>query len=107
MTLRRSIRKTLRSRGTHGFHHWAIGARNFDAAVAEFKSNGCEEAFSDISPRGVRIAYFDTTRDLPGMLEVIEMTAGVEEQYRYMYQAAKDRDSRYAVVQFEPKASFS
>ena len=98
--------ETLRSRGTHGFHHCAIGVRNFDAAVAEFNSNGYEEAFSDISPRGVRIAYFDTTRDLPGMLEVIEMTAGVEEQYRYKYQAAKDRDGRYVVIQLEPKASF-
>jgi len=99
--------ETLRSRGAHGFHHWAIGARDFDAAVAGFKSNGYEEAFSDISPRGVRVAYFDTTRDLPGMLEVIEMTAGAEEQYRHMYQAAKDWDGRHAVVRLEPKTSSS
>ena len=99
--------ETLRSRGAHGFHHWAIGARDFDAAVAEFKSNGYEEAFSDIAPRGVRVAYFDTTRDLPGMLEVIEMTTGVEEQYRRMYQAAKDWDGRHAVVPLEPKTSSS
>jgi hypothetical protein len=30
------------------------------------------DAFSDISPRGVRVVYFDATRDLPAMLEVIE-----------------------------------
>jgi hypothetical protein len=55
----------------------------------------------------VRVAYFDTTRDLPGMLEVIEMTAGVEEQYQHMYQAAKDWDGRYAVVRLEPKTPSS
>jgi Glyoxalase/Bleomycin resistance protein/Dioxygenase superfamily len=66
--------KTLKARGAHGFHHWAIGAKDFDDTVACFKRQGYPEAFSDISPRGVRVVYFDTTRDLPGMLEVIEMT---------------------------------
>jgi len=31
------------------------------------------------------------------------MTAGVEEEYRRMYQAAKDWDGRHAVVRLEPK----
>jgi hypothetical protein len=95
--------ETVKARGAHGFHHWAIGARDFDATVARFGSQGYEEAFSDISPRGVRIVYFDTTRDLPGMLEIIEMTADVEEQYWQMYQAAKEWDGRHAVVHLEPK----
>ena len=82
-TRRRSIRETLKARGAHGFHHWAIGAPDFDAAVARHKALGYAEAFSDISPRGVRVVYFDTTRDLPGMLEIIEMTADAEEQYRH------------------------
>ncbi len=97
--------ETLKARGAHGFHHWAIGARDFDATVARFKSQGYEEAFSDISPRGVRVVYFDTSRNLPGMLEVIEMTADVEEQYRQMYQAAKEWDGHYAVIKLQPKKS--
>ncbi len=83
----------------------AIGARDFDAAVAEYKSRGYQEAFSDISPRGVRVVYLDTSRDLPGMLEIIEMTADVEEQYRRMYQAAREWDGRHAVNRIEPKKS--
>ena len=97
-------RDTLAARGIHGFHHWAIGARDFDATVAAYKARGYEEVFSDISPRGVRIVYLDTTPDLPGMLEFIEMTDDVEEQYRAMYQAAKDWDGKTHIVhRLQPK----
>ena len=97
-------RETLKARGAHGFHHWAIGARDFDAAVARHKALGYAEAFSDISPRGVRVVYFDTTRDLPGMLEIIEMTADAEEQYRTIYQAAKEWDGKTCIVhRLQPK----
>jgi hypothetical protein len=95
--------ETLKARGAHGFHHWAIGARDFDGVVARFNGLGYPEAFSDISPRGVRVVYFDTTRDLPGMLEIIEMTTDVEEQYRAMHQAAKDWDGQHAVIKLQPK----
>lgn len=96
-------RETLEARGAHGFHHWAIGARDFDATAAGFTKQGYVEAFSDISPRGVRVVYFDTTRDLPGMLEIIEMTSDVEEQYRRMYQAAKAWQGRHEVIELQPK----
>ncbi len=96
-------RETLKARGAHGFHHWAIGARDFDATKAQYASQGYQEAFSDLSPRGVRVVYLDTSRDLPGMLEIIEMTADVEEQYRRMYQAAQEWDGNYAVHRLEPK----
>jgi Glyoxalase/Bleomycin resistance protein/Dioxygenase superfamily len=97
-------RETLAARGAHGFHHWAIGARNFDATVAAYRAGGYAEVFSDLSPRGVRIVYLDTSADLPGMLEIIEMTADVEEQYRRMYQAAKEWDgTTYMVHRLQPK----
>jgi hypothetical protein len=95
--------ETLKARGAHGFHHWAIGARDFDATVTHYKSLGYEEVFSDISPRGVRIVYVDTSRDLPGMLEIIEMTADVEEQYRTMQQAAAEWDGTHTVHRIAPK----
>jgi hypothetical protein len=95
--------ETLKARGGHGFHHWAIGARAFDAAVARYKAQGYREAFSDISPRGVRIVYLDTSAALPGMLEIIEMTADVEAQYHRMYQEAKDWDGTHAVHRLAPK----
>lgn len=97
-------RETLAKRGAHGFHHWAIGARDFDAAVARYKKQGYAEVFSDISPRGVRVVYVDTTADLPGMIEIIEMTADVEAQYQRMYEAARAWDGTFAVHQLQPKA---
>jgi hypothetical protein len=36
---------------------------------------------------GFRVVYFDTSRDLPGMLEIIEMNADAEEGFHKMYQA--------------------
>jgi hypothetical protein len=98
-------KETLKARGAHGFHHWAIGARDFDATVAHYKSKGYRETFSDISPRGVRVVYLDTSTDLSGMLEIIEMTADVEEQYKHMYDAARTWDGRHSVVRLKPKPS--
>ena len=37
--------ETLKARGAHGFHHWAIGARDFDKSVAHHRSLGYAEAF--------------------------------------------------------------
>jgi hypothetical protein len=96
-------RETLKTRRAHGFHHWAIGARDFDATKAQYESHGYQEAFSDLSPRGVHIVYLDSSRDLPGMLEIIEMTADVEEQYRRMYQPAQEWGGKFLVHRLEPK----
>ena len=96
--------ETLKARGAHGFHHWAIGARDFDATVAHYKALGYPEVFSDISPRGVRVVYVDTSSDLPGMLEIIEMTADVEEQYRTMQRAVQEWDgTSFVVHKLQPK----
>jgi len=85
------FQETLKARG-HGFHHWAIGARDFDKATAEYRSRGYQEVFSDTAPAPLqcRVVYFDTGRDLPGMLEVIEINAATEEVYRQMYEAARE-----------------
>ena len=63
------FRETLKARGAHGFHHWAIGARDFENTATQYRSRGYQEAFSDLAPMGFRVVYFDTSRDLPGMLE--------------------------------------
>jgi hypothetical protein len=83
------------------FHHWAIGARDFDKTVAHYRSRGYAEAFSDTAPMGFRVVYFDTTRDLPGMLEVIEMNAAAEQGFHQMYQAAREWDGAYTVNRIE------
>src|SRR3984885_14736158 len=92
------FRETLKARGAHGFHHWGIGARDFEKTVAHYRSRGYAEAFSDTAPMGFRVVYFDTSRDLPGMLEVIEMNAAAEQGFHTMYQAAQEWDGETHIV---------
>jgi hypothetical protein len=92
------FQETLKARGAHGFHHWAVGARDFEKAAAAYRARGYEEAFSDTAPMGYRIVYFDTSRDLPGMLEVIEVNAAAEEGFHDMFHAAKEWDGKGHVV---------
>ncbi len=47
---------------------------------------------------GFRVVYFDTTRDLPGMLEVIEMNDAAEPGFHSMYRAAQEWDGKGHVV---------
>jgi hypothetical protein len=98
------FRETLKARGAHGFHHWAIGVRDFEKTVAQYRSRGYQEAFSDFAPMGFRVVYFDTTRDLPGMLEIIEINAAAEEGFHKIYQAAREWDGKaHTVHRLEPK----
>jgi hypothetical protein len=87
----------------YGFHHWAIGSRDLDGTVADYRSRGFDVAFSDRSPRGVRIAG-DT---VPGMLEIIEVTDALEDIYLDMYKASLDWDGSQPVrkaVAIDPKS---
>src|ERR1700733_8591276 len=92
------FRETLKARGAHGFHHWGIGVRDFEKAEAHYRSLGYAEAFSDTAPMGFRVVYFDTSRDLPGMLEVIEMNAAAEQGFHTMYRAAHEWDGKTHTV---------
>ncbi|XSC47435.1 VOC family protein [Bradyrhizobium sp. RDT10] len=57
--------ETIMTKG-YGFHHWAICSKSLDEDVARHEAAGYPVAFSDVSPRGVRIVYIDTTRDFAG-----------------------------------------
>ncbi|MFT4116062.1 VOC family protein [Bradyrhizobium sp.] len=85
--------ETIKVKG-HGFHHWAICSKDFDADVARYEAAGYPVVFSDVSPRGVRIVYVDTSRDLPGMLEIIETTDALESIYHSYFAAAQDWDGK-------------
>ena len=43
-------------------------------------------------PSGSRVIYVDSTRDLPGMIELVEHTPEQERTYTEMYEAALDWD---------------
>jgi hypothetical protein len=72
----------------YGFHHWGVLTQAFDADVDRYRALGYEEAFSDRLPSGARVVYMDATRDLPGMIELVEHTAEQERVYTEIYQAS-------------------
>jgi hypothetical protein len=76
----------------HGFHHWAVGVRDLNAAIARYAEFGYPVAFSDVVPSGARIVYVDATADLPGMIELIEMNVQQEDMYTAFRNAALDWD---------------
>jgi hypothetical protein len=94
------FQETLKARGAHGFHHWGIGARDFDASAAQFRARGYQEAFTDTAPDplGCRVIYFDTGRDLPGMLEVIEINAATEDAFFNIHEAAREWNGKDHIV---------
>ena len=76
-----SVFRDIADRRGHGFHHWGVATDRFEAEAARYAQRGYELAFYDVLPVGSRIAYFDTTRDLPGMVELIEMNEAQERRY--------------------------
>jgi hypothetical protein len=72
----------------YGFHHWAILTTSFDDDVARYAAAGYEEAFFDRLPSGSRVIYVDATRDLPGMIELVEHSDAQERVYTEIYRAA-------------------
>jgi hypothetical protein len=72
----------------YGFHHWARVTKTFDADVARYAEFGYEEAFADRLPTGSRVVYMDATRDLPGMIELVEHTRAQEHVYTEIYRAS-------------------
>jgi hypothetical protein len=89
-----SVYRELIDKRGHGFHHWAVASKDFEADIERYRAMGYEVAFSDRSPSGVRVVYMDATRDLPGMIEIIEMTDALEARYTEMYEASRSFDGR-------------
>ena len=78
----------------YGFHHWAIASDDFEADVDQYKRDGYVVAFSDRSPRGMRVAYMDKPGELPGMIEIVEMTEAAEAAYTRCFEGARNWDGK-------------
>jgi hypothetical protein len=87
------FKEQIKERG-YGFHHWGVGVENFDASVARYLKQGYEIAFSDTAPMGMRVAYMDTMKDLPGMVELIEANDAYESFFTPVYKASLGWDGR-------------
>jgi hypothetical protein len=92
-------REVIEKRG-YGFHHWGIGSRDFDRDVEAYRSRGAELAFSCRVPSGGRVAYMDTTAQLPGMVELIKLGADFEPIFTGFYRASLGWDGRDPVRPF-------
>lgn len=90
------FRETI-SRVGYGFHHWGVGVSDFDAAVSRFTSHGYEVVLSDRLPTGSSVCYVDTTKDLPGMIELIEMNPAQERHYTSFHAASLAWDGQNPV----------
>lgn len=87
-----SVYKEHIDRHGHGFHHWGVASANFDADVKRYEAMGMEVAFRAGVPTGGEVAYLETHGALPGFLELIETSPGMERAFAGFYGAALSWD---------------
>jgi hypothetical protein len=92
-------RETIQKRG-YGFHHWGVATWNFDQELKRYQDSGHELAFFAKVPSGGRVAYMDTTANLPGMVELIELGADFESTFSRFYAATIGWDGKNPVRSF-------
>jgi hypothetical protein len=92
-------REVIEQRG-YGFHHWGVATKDFDRSVAQYEASGYELAFFARVPTGGRVGYMDTTRDLPGMVELIELGAAFDSVFSRFYRATIGWDGEQPVRPF-------
>lgn len=78
----------------YGFHHLGMATTQYEVDVARYQKMGYVLAFEGLTPRGIRFAYFDTTGDLPGMLELIEYNDTQLKFLSLMQQASVNWDGK-------------
>jgi Glyoxalase/Bleomycin resistance protein/Dioxygenase superfamily len=74
----------IEARG-YGFHHFGVGTLDYDADLAKHVEQGHALAFETWVPTGGRVGYVDTTAELPGYLELIEMDAATDAAFTRFY----------------------
>jgi hypothetical protein len=87
----------IRKRG-HGFHHWGIASTDIDGDIEAYRVRGYELVYSNVTPAGSRVAYLDCSADLPGMIELIEMTQAQLARYSKMHDAAARWDGQNPII---------
>ena len=88
--------ETLAKKG-YGFHHWGLAVDDLAAALQGYLDKGYEEALRVTLDGGNQVVYVDTTRDLPGMIELIEITDGVRTAFGEMHRIAENWDGKELV----------
>lgn len=91
-----SVYRDLRLSG-YGFHHWAIAVDDIVDASARLAARGYPVVFEDVLPTQARVRYADASADLPGMIELVEMTNAQERHYASFYEASIDWDGSHPI----------
>jgi hypothetical protein len=94
-------REAIDRRG-YGFHHFGVGSLDYDAGLVRHREQGHELAFEAWVPTGGRVAYVDTTAELPGYVEVIELDAATDAAFTRLYGASLAWDGSDPVRPFGP-----
>jgi glyoxalase/bleomycin resistance protein/dioxygenase superfamily protein len=92
-------REAIDTRG-YGFHHFGVGTLDYDAELARHLEQGHELAFQAWVPTGGRVGYVDTTAELPGYLELIEMDEATDTAFTGFYAASLGWDGSDPVRPF-------
>ena len=95
-----SVYRELIERRGYGFHHWGVGTWHFDRDVERYRAAGHELAFVAKVPSGGRVGYMDTTAQLPGFVEFIELGGAFEPVFNRFYRASIGWDGQEPIRSF-------
>ena len=95
-----SVYKELIDTKGYGFHHWGIATADFKADLKRYQEMDMELAFRLGVPTGGEVAYLDTRGKLPGFVELIETSPGMERAFGSFYGAALTWDGSNPVRSF-------
>jgi hypothetical protein len=84
----------------YGFHHWGVATADFKTDIARYEKMGMDVAFRLGVPTGGEVAYLDTRGKLPGFVELIETSPGMERAFAGFYGAALAWDGTNPVRPF-------
>jgi Glyoxalase/Bleomycin resistance protein/Dioxygenase superfamily len=87
-----SVYKETIQRVGYGFHHFGVGSNDYQADINQYEQRGYPLAFQTRVPTGGLVGYVDTTKDLPGFIEVIENGPAVDRFFTGFYTAALNWD---------------
>ena len=82
---RPSVYQEAIERRGYGFHHFGVGTLDYDADLASTSSRATSWPSRRWVPTGGRVGYVDTTAELPGYLELIEMDAATDAAFTRFY----------------------
>lgn len=80
--------------GGYGFHHIARATLNFEADFERYTERGLTVAYESTLPTKARLAYFDASEHLGGMIELVEQTPAQEAVYTAVFRGAQGWDGK-------------